>query len=296
MVKLSNLPKFRVEKASTGKTKTRRRAEDFFIAKNEAGGIVVEPRLCFKYLKTAREWNSEEHCTPPTNWPSGLHWPMDVFKAQLYSMPDSRRKHVAAPRLSNPLPPCLANECPNPKPKVPKTIGELCLCKEAPWSYRNTLSWFKANISLRHISPDVGTGTFALGTFACDTVLGEYFGELLPPSCSEKLHRDAAYVMDMRYNNRLLAMIDGARAGSWTRFINHSCAPSTGFVWKRVGRLTHITIVTEREIKKGEEITIDYGDLYWENMKEKGKFCWCGEENCKYKKMGRGAARKGKGK
>ena len=56
------------------------------------------------------------------------------------------------------------------------------------------------------------------------------------------------------------------------KFINHSCNPNTGIKGK-------VTVVALRDIKEGEELTIDYstieGDPRWE-MK-----CMCGESNCR---------------
>lgn len=56
------------------------------------------------------------------------------------------------------------------------------------------------------------------------------------------------------------------------QYLNHSCNPNSGIK----GRLTMVAI---RNIKEGEEITIDYsiieGDDLWE-MK-----CTCGEKNCR---------------
>lgn len=56
------------------------------------------------------------------------------------------------------------------------------------------------------------------------------------------------------------------------KFINHSCDPSCGIKGK-------ITVVALKDLKEGEELTIDYafieGDEMWE-MK-----CNCGEKNCR---------------
>lgn len=56
------------------------------------------------------------------------------------------------------------------------------------------------------------------------------------------------------------------------KFLNHSCNPSCGIKGK-------VTMIALKDIKEGEEITVDYstieGDLRWE-MK-----CNCGEKNCR---------------
>ncbi len=56
------------------------------------------------------------------------------------------------------------------------------------------------------------------------------------------------------------------------KFLNHSCDPTAGVK----GR---VTLVALRDLKEGEEVTVDYstieGDPHWE-MK-----CACGETNCR---------------
>lgn len=55
------------------------------------------------------------------------------------------------------------------------------------------------------------------------------------------------------------------------KFLNHSCSPSAG--------MRGITIISLRDIKEGEEITVDYstieGDSRWEMP------CDCGNSNCR---------------
>lgn len=56
------------------------------------------------------------------------------------------------------------------------------------------------------------------------------------------------------------------------QYLNHSCSPNSGIKGK-------VTMIALRDIKEGEEISIDYsiieGDDLWE-MK-----CTCGEKNCR---------------
>ena len=54
------------------------------------------------------------------------------------------------------------------------------------------------------------------------------------------------------------------------RFLNHSCSPTT---YDSVDRL-----IAMRNIKKGEEITIDYAIAGFDNWKMR---CYCGSKNCR---------------
>ena len=53
------------------------------------------------------------------------------------------------------------------------------------------------------------------------------------------------------------------KQGNHTRFINHSCEPNAQFerfVWMGLQRI----VLASKGIDAGEEITVDYGDTYWE--------------------------------
>lgn len=56
------------------------------------------------------------------------------------------------------------------------------------------------------------------------------------------------------------------------KFLNHSCNPNTGIKGK-------VTLVALRNVREGEEITIDYstieGDVRWRMR------CSCGQSNCR---------------
>ncbi len=67
--------------------------------------------------------------------------------------------------------------------------------------------------------------------------------------------------------------IDGAAGGSGAEYINHSCDPNL------VSRIVkgHILYISARDIRKGEELTIDYR---FEKRVEK-VHCRCGSPKCR---------------
>jgi len=67
--------------------------------------------------------------------------------------------------------------------------------------------------------------------------------------------------------------IDGSVNGSGAQFINHSCEPNL------VARIVkgHIIYMTLRNIKKGEELTVDY---HFDKKVERVP-CGCGTPNCR---------------
>lgn len=69
------------------------------------------------------------------------------------------------------------------------------------------------------------------------------------------------------------------RQGNHTRFVNHSCQPNSHFerfAWVGKQRI----VLVSRGIEAGEEVTVDYGHTYWQNL---DKVCMCGQPECRYR-------------
>ncbi|KAL9017996.1 MAG: hypothetical protein Q9185_004665 [Variospora sp. 1 TL-2023] len=84
-------------------------------------------------------------------------------------------------------------------------------------------------------------------------------------------------VMEGRVGDRSYQIWQG-REGNFTRFINHSCAPNCQFqkfAWLGVERV----ILVSRGIEAEREITVDYGDKYWEKLEKR---CMCGSSCCRF--------------
>lgn len=127
-----------------------------------------------------------------------------------------------------------------------------------------------------------GTGVFAKIDIPAGSKIIEYVGRKISKSESDK-------VFDERYakykgNEGIIAGvylfelnkkydIDGDVSWNDAKYINHSCDPNA----ETLNDKNHIWIVAIKDIKKGEEITYDYGyDL--ENYKDHP--CYCGSKNC----------------
>ena len=67
--------------------------------------------------------------------------------------------------------------------------------------------------------------------------------------------------------------LDGSRGGNGTHYINHSCTPNA-FMKILYG---HILFIALRDIKAGEEITIDYESTLHSDTKR----CACGAPLCR---------------
>ncbi|EYE98349.1 SET domain protein [Aspergillus ruber CBS 135680] len=124
--------------------------------------------------------------------------------------------------------------------------------------------------------PKKGIGIRALANFKSGQILGEFIGEI----------RHWDYEGDPKYNYLItdeflepVAKISPKRYGNWTRFINHSCDASTKFEVMAIGKRLVVVIQAKREIVMFEEITVHYGDDYWNDQA-----CQCGSSECVSKK------------
>jgi SET domain-containing protein len=99
----------------------------------------------------------------------------------------------------------------------------------------------------------------------------EYTGERI----NRKETKRRAETSDMIYLFTLdpYWTIDGSVNGSGAEYINHSCDPNL------IARIVkgHILYVSRREIRKGEELTVDY---HFDKKVEKVS-CGCGSPNCR---------------
>jgi len=115
-----------------------------------------------------------------------------------------------------------------------------------------------------------GKGCFAIVAFEHRRKIAEYTGERIS---NAEANRRAS-----RPKLRICAIndrwsLDGSRGGNGTHYINHSCEPNA-FMKILHG---HILFIALREIRAGEEITIDYESTLHSDEKR----CVCGAPSCR---------------
>lgn len=112
-----------------------------------------------------------------------------------------------------------------------------------------------------------GLGLHALQAIPVNCRVIEYRGPILSGDEAEELGGKYLFGLD---DNRV---IDGRSRSNLARYINHSCRPNAE---ERLTR-NRIWIWSIREIEAGEEITIDYGEEYFDAY-IKARGCKC--ESC----------------
>jgi len=115
-----------------------------------------------------------------------------------------------------------------------------------------------------------GRGCFATANFQRRRKIAEYTGELITNAeAKRRSNRKMLRIcgLDHRWS------LDGSRGGNGTHYINHSCAPNA--FMRTAG--SHILFFALRDIRPGEEITIDYEHTLHSDSKR----CTCGVKQCR---------------
>ena len=116
-----------------------------------------------------------------------------------------------------------------------------------------------------------GKGCFATIPFSRARKIAEYTGERISDLEARRRARGRRHLRICDIDGRW--SIDGARGGNGTHYINHSCEPNA-YMKTLSG---HVLFFALRDIKAGEEITIDYE----ETLLPDSRRCHCGAKNCR---------------
>ena len=126
-----------------------------------------------------------------------------------------------------------------------------------------------------------GTGVFAKRRIHRGARIIEYTGERVPADrlLAPAGGTGAARVYTFRLNETIV--IDGARGGNASRFINHSCAPNC----EAYAFDDRMYIYAQVDIARGEELTFDYKLAPPPGRRAKAApdehACACGATNCR---------------
>ncbi len=123
---------------------------------------------------------------------------------------------------------------------------------------------------IREAEPGKGFGLYAARSFEQGEYLLDYTGEKIPTKLADTLTTRYLFELDNEWT------IDGEAETNTARYINHSCDPN---VEAEIDG-ARIKISAIHDIEAGDELTIDYGDEYFDEfIKPVG--CLCGTEVCR---------------
>lgn len=112
------------------------------------------------------------------------------------------------------------------------------------------------HLVVRRSRPGLGRGLFTTVPITKGDFVIEYTGKKIPTAYADTLKTRYLFEIDSDWT------IDGSSPENTARYINHSCRPNCESEL-RDGR---ILIYAVRNIQKGEELTMDYGDEYFDEF------------------------------
>ena len=125
-------------------------------------------------------------------------------------------------------------------------------------------------LALRHYDQTIGWGVVALEAIPIGRAVVEYLGAVTFQH-PRLFVGDTTYVMEYPLPGLLNFkwLIDARRYGNISRFINHEREPNTVIEVVCDGRCPRLLFVAKQRIEQGEQITLNYGDDYWQQRRER---------------------------
>jgi hypothetical protein len=122
-------------------------------------------------------------------------------------------------------------------------------------------------------------GVVAADDISAGEVLDQYLGEIEHLAASRaRRPRNGGYRLLLKQRLEkptypIRVAINAEIVGSIMRFVNHSRKPVAQFIEVANGRRTTVVVATTQDIRRGQEVTVDYGDDLW-------FVCWCQLPGC----------------
>lgn len=114
----------------------------------------------------------------------------------------------------------------------------------------------RERLAVRRSGPGRGMGLFARVPYMKGEEIIEYVGIKIPTSLADTLDTKYLFELDEAWT------IDGSSRSNLARYINHACVPNceADILGEK------ILIFATRAIAVGEELTIDYGEEYFDEF------------------------------
>jgi hypothetical protein len=124
-----------------------------------------------------------------------------------------------------------------------------------------------ADVYLKWIDPVKEFGLYANADIKKHTYMGEYTGCIR--KYKKKIDDRNAYCFEYSIGSKTTPYtIDAREKGSLIRFVNHSDSPNLSPLSVYQNGVMHIIFRTNRDVKKNEELTYDYGPNYWKRREK----------------------------
>ncbi|KAL3072105.1 hypothetical protein niasHS_016280 [Heterodera schachtii] len=195
--------------------------------------------------------------------------------------------------LSNGAEPCKVRVLNQVNAEQPKPF-EYITSREDASNLEDDCSYKLSNIArpdsffqVFYANPVKGWALQTLGPIDDGTPIFEYTGVLSKAAdIGTEMKQCDDYIIGFTHNGENY-VLDAFRKGNLARFINHCCRPNCRAMLAKIGNdgvdrhVPRVMIYALRYIRPGEELTMDYGQQWW-NAKSGTVSCTCKHRMCKY--------------
>ncbi len=124
------------------------------------------------------------------------------------------------------------------------------------------------DITVRWMGDKIGYGVFTNRPLKKWKFIGEYSGNLRRRNLIFPNVNDYCFMYPREWIAFKAFTIDSVKQGNFTRFINHRDEPNLESVAVFHDGIFRIIFRTIKDIKENEELTYDYGGIYWNRRKK----------------------------
>jgi SET domain-containing protein len=117
-------------------------------------------------------------------------------------------------------------------------------------------------LSIKFISDDIGYGLFAEQNFEKNDYVSEFCGKVTINYDKQSQGYNYNY-----FGDDSEIVIAPRKIGNESQFVNHSYDPNVE--WTTIigtDKKYHVLFVANKDIQKGEQILVNYGEEYWKNI------------------------------
>lgn len=124
-------------------------------------------------------------------------------------------------------------------------------------------------VKIQFVDDQIQYGVFADQNIRPRQFVGEYTGVVRKRTKSLIKYNNYCLRYPISLDDPKEFVIDAKHAGNFTRYINHSDEPNLEIIGIYISPFLRIIFRSLEPIAKGEQLTFDYGELFWEQSKEK---------------------------
>ncbi len=152
-----------------------------------------------------------------------------------------------------------------------KTLNNCPYLYKYSWIAKKYSPMKKGDFAIRWIDETLGYGLFNEKYLKAEDFIGEYVGEIRIINKTDPKLNGYCVHYPTKWFSKEYTVIDAKNYGNELRFVNHSDDPNLVARWGYDRNLLHLYFFAKKDIPPDSQLTIDYGEDYWQFREKVGK-------------------------